>query len=196
MSKAAPAGEAADLAAHRAAIDALDREILANLNARARHAQAIGALKEGSSAYRPEREAQVLAALAAANSGPLPNAAVTGIFRQIMSACLALEQKLKVAYLGPPGTFSHAAVARHFGLFVDAAPLATIDEIVRAVESGQCDYAVVPVENSTEGAVGRTLDLMCLTDLSVCGEVKLRVQQNLLSNEASLAGKLFSRAKT
>ncbi len=198
MSKAAPAGEAADLAAHRAAIDALDRDILANLNARARHAQAIGALKEGSSAYRPEREAQVLTALAAGNSGPLPNASVTGIFRQIMSACLALEQKLNVAYLGPAGTFSHAAVARHFGSFVDAVPLATIDEIFRAVESGQCDYAVVPVENSTEGAVGRTLDLMCLTDLSVCGEVKLRIQQNLLSNEASLAGvtRIYSHAQS
>ena len=198
MSKAAPAGEDADLAAHRAAIDGLDREILANLNARARHAQAIGTLKEGSSAYRPEREAQVLTALAAGNAGPLPDAAVTGIFRQIMSACLALEQKLKVAYLGPAGTFSHAAVARHFGAFVDAVPLATIDEIFRAVESGQCDYAVVPVENSTEGAVGRTLDLMCLTDLSVCGEVKLRVQQNLLSNEASLAGvtRIYSHAQS
>ena len=198
MSKAAPAGEAADLAAHRAAIDALDREILANLNARARHAQAIGALKEGSSAYRPEREAQVLTALAAGNQGPLANAAVTGIFRQIMSACLSLEQKLKVAYLGPAGTFSHAAVARHFGSFVDAVPLATIDEIFRAVESGQCDYAVVPVENSTEGAVGRTLDLMCLTDLSVCGEVKLRIQQNLLSNESSLAGvtRIYSHAQS
>jgi len=198
MSNAAPAGEAADLAAHRAAIDALDREILSNLNARARHAQAIGALKEGSSAYRPEREAQVLTALAAGNQGPLANAAVTGIFRQIMSACLSLEQKLKVAYLGPAGTFSHAAVARHFGSFVDAVPLATIDEIFRAVESGQCDYAVVPVENSTEGAVGRTLDLMCLTDLSVCGEVKLRIQQNLLSNESSLAGvtRIYSHAQS
>ena len=198
MSKAAPAGEDADLAVHRAAIDALDREILANLNARARHAQAIGALKEGSSAYRPEREAQVLTALAAGNAGPLPDEAVTGIFRQIMSACLSLEQKLRVAYLGPAGTFSHAAVARHFGSFVDAAPLATIDEIFRAVESGQCDYAVVPVENSTEGAVGRTLDLMCQTDLSVCGEVKLRVQQNLLSNECSLAAvtRIYSHAQS
>ena len=198
MSMSAPAAEDADLAAHRAAIDALDREILANLNARARHAQAIGALKEGSSAYRPEREAQVLTALAAGNAGPLPNAAVTGIFRQIMSACLSLEQKLKVAYLGPAGTFSHAAVARHFGAFVESEPLATIDEIFRAVESGQCDYAVVPVENSTEGAVGRTLDLMCLTDLSVCGEVKLRVQQNLLSNESSLAGvtRIYSHAQS
>jgi chorismate mutase/prephenate dehydratase len=198
MSKPPPAGEDADLAAHRAAIDALDRELLANLNARARHAQAIGKLKEGSSAYRPEREAQVLAALAAGNAGPLPNDAVTGIFRQIMSACLSLEQKLKVAYLGPAGTFSHAAVARHFGAFVDAAPLATIDEIFRAVESGQCDYAVVPVENSTEGAVGRTLDLMCQTDLSVCGEVKLRVQQNLLSNESSLAAvnRIYSHAQS
>ena len=110
---------------------------LRNLNARAKHAQAIGKLKEGTSAYRPEREAQVLAALAAVNAGPLPDAAVTGVFRQVMSACLALEQKLKVAYLGPAGTFSHAAVARHFGSFVDMVPLATIDEIFRAVESGQ-----------------------------------------------------------
>jgi chorismate mutase/prephenate dehydratase len=174
----------ADLARHRAAIDALDREILARLSERAAHARAIGALKAGSGApaYRPEREAQVLARLAAANAGPLPAEAVTGIFRQIMSACLALEQQLRVAYLGPAGTFSHAAVTRHFGQFVDALPVPTIDDAFRAVESGRADFAVTPVENSSEGAVGRTLDLMCQTDLAVCGEVKLRVQQNLLSN--------------
>ena len=198
MSKSSPAGQDSELASHRAAIDALDREILASLNARAKHAQAIGKLKDGTSAYRPEREAQVLMTVAAGNTGPLSNDAVTGVFRQIMSACLALEQKLKVAYLGPAGTFSHAAVAKHFGAFVDAAPLATIDEIFRAVEGGLADHAVVPVENSTEGAVGRTLDLMCQTDLSVCGEVKLRIQQNLLSRESSLAAvtRIYSHAQS
>jgi chorismate mutase/prephenate dehydratase len=155
MPAAAPKGEEPEIAFHRTAIDALDRAILESLNARAKHAKAIGQLKEGSAAYRPEREAQVLARLAAANAGPLSDAAVTGVFREIMSACLALEQKLRIAYLGPAGTFSHAAVAKHFGSFVDTTPLSTIDEIFRAVESGQTDYAVVPVENSTEGAVGQ-----------------------------------------
>ncbi len=198
MPTADPNDQESELAGHRTAIDALDREILASLSARAKHAQAIGKLKEGNSAYRPEREAQVLATLASNNTGPLANEVVTGVFRQIMSACLALEQKLKVAYLGPAGTFSHAAVGKHFGAFVAAAPLATIDEIFRAVESGQADYAVVPVENSTEGAVGRTLDLMCSTDLSVCGEVKLRVQQNLLSNASSLSTvtRIYSHAQS
>ena len=171
---------------HRDAIDALDREILARLNARASHAQAIGEIKGGSLAYRPERETQVLQGLHAANAGPLRNEHVTGIFREVMSACRALEEPLRIAYLGPAGTFSHAAVTKHFGSFVDAVPLPTFDEVFRAVESGQADYAVVPVENSTEGAVGRTMDLMVDTELSVCGEVKLRVNQNLLTNAGSL----------
>ena len=185
---------------HRDAIDALDREILARLSERARHAQAIGRLKDGSGApaYRPEREAQVLARLAEANPGPLPDESVAGIFRQIMSACLALERRLAIAYLGPPGTFSHAAVARHFGAFVEAIPEGTIDEAFRAAESGRCDYAVVPVENSTEGAVGRTLDLMCTTDLSVVGEVKLRVRQNLITHARDLASvtRIYSHAQS
>jgi len=188
----------AELARHREAIDALDREILAKLNARAAHAEAIGGIKAGGPAHRPEREAQVLTRLSTENAGPLSNEAVTGVFRQIMSACLALEQQMRIAYLGPAGTFSHAAVARHFGQFVDAIPCATIDDVFRAVESGQTDYAIVPVENSTEGAVGRTLDLMCQTELSICGEVKLRVQQNLLSNASDLAGvsKIYSHAQS
>jgi chorismate mutase/prephenate dehydratase len=103
-----------------------------------------------------------------------------------MSACRALEQPLRVAYLGPAGTFSHAAVGKQFGTFVDAVPSPTFDDVFRAVESGQADYAVVPIENSTEGAVGRTMDLMVDTELSVCGEVKLRVNQNLLSNAGGL----------
>jgi chorismate mutase / prephenate dehydratase len=165
----------------RAAIDALDRDLLRLLNERAGHARIIGALKGDSAAYRPEREAQVLLAIQAENRGPLSDAAVTSVFRQIMSACLALEQKLRVAYLGPPGTFSHSAVTRHFGDLVEAEPYASIDEVFRAAEGGQTDYAVVPVENSTEGAVGRTLDLMCQTPLTIVGEVKLRIGQHLLA---------------
>jgi chorismate mutase / prephenate dehydratase len=190
----------ARLSVHRDAIDVLDREILARLNERAVHAQAIGALKAGGggAAWRPEREAQVLARLCAENRGPLPDNAIVGVFRQVMSACLALEQKLRIAYLGPAGTFSHAAVARHFGQFVDVLPCASIDEIFRAGESGQADYAVVPVENSTEGAVGRTLDLMYTTELSICGEIKLRVQQNLLSNAEAIERitKVYSHAQS
>ena len=188
------------LGVHREAIDVLDREILARLNERAMHAKAIGTLKAGSggAAYRPDREAQVLARLCDVNGGPLSDAAVIGVFRQVMSACLALEQKLRIAYLGPAGTFSHAAVGRHFGPFVDALPYATIDEIFRAAEAGQADYAVVPVENSTEGAVGRTLDLMYTTELSICGEIKLRVQQNLLSNAPAIDRivKIYSHAQS
>ena len=190
----------ARLRVHRDAIDVLDREILVRLNERAMHAKAIGTLKAGGggTAYRPDREAQVLARLCEYNGGPLSDAAVIGVFRQVMSACLALEQKLRIAYLGPAGTFSHAAVGRHFGQFVDALPCATIDEIFRAGESGQADYAVVPVENSTEGAVGRTLDLMYTTELTICGEIKLRVQQNLLSNAPAIDRivKIYSHAQS
>jgi chorismate mutase / prephenate dehydratase len=182
----------------RDTIDALDREVLRLLNERARQAQAIGALKGDGDAYRPEREAQVLRALQAQNGGPLSNDAVAGVFRQVMSACLALEQKLRIGYLGPAGTFSHAAVARHFGDFVQAEPYASIDEVFRAAEAGQTDYAVVPVENSTEGAVGRTLDLMCQTELTIVGEIKLRIAQHLLSRASSVDAvtRIYSHAQS
>ncbi len=188
----------AALARHRAAIDVLDGEILERLNARAAHARAIGALKLGGNAYRPEREAQVLARVQAANRGPLSGEAVAGVFREVMSACLALEQKLRIAYLGPPGTFSHDAVAKHFGQFVDAVPCITIDEVFRAAESGQTDHAVVPVENSTEGAVGRTLDLVWQTPLTICGEIRLRIRQNLLSTAATVGdvARVYSHAQS
>lgn len=187
-----------ELRQHRAAIDSLDREILRTLNQRAVHAQAIGRLKEEGAAYRPEREAQVLRTLREANPGPLPGDAVAGIFRQVMSACLALERQLRIAYLGPAGTFSHEAVGRHFGASIEAEPCASIDEVFRAAESGQTDYAVVPVENSTEGAVGRTLDLMCQTELTIVGEIRLRIQQNLLSKAPSLesVSKIYSHTQS
>jgi chorismate mutase/prephenate dehydratase len=115
-----------------------------------------------------------------------------------MSACLALEQKLSVAYLGPAGTYSHAAVTRHFGDSVAAAPCASIDEVFRAAESGRSDYAVVPVENSTEGAVGRTLDLMLQTPLTIVGEIKLRIRQNLLGRGLTLdrVARVYSHAQS
>ena len=115
-----------------------------------------------------------------------------------MSACLALEQTLRVAYLGPPGTYSHEAVAKHFGHSVDMQPCATIDDVFRAAESGATDHAVVPVENSTEGAVGRTLDLMFQTPLVICGEIRLRVRQNLLSTAAAMTEvtRVYSHAQS
>jgi len=197
MAEATPSDDR-ELALHRAAIDKIDQELLAALNARAAHAKAIGALKAGGAAYRPEREAQVILRLQAENRGPLSGEAVAGVFRQVMSACLALEQPLRIAYLGPAGTFSHAAVAKHFGRFVQPESCATIDEVFRAAEAGQADYAVVPVENSTEGAVGRTLDLMCQTPLTICGEIRLRIRQNLLSNAAALEDvtRVYSHAQS
>jgi len=174
-----------ELTRRRAAIDALDRRILEIVSERAVHAHAIGLSKSGP-AYRPEREAEVLRRVVEANNGPLSNDAVAGIFRAIMSACLALEQKLSVAYLGPAGTYSHVAVTRHFGESVATEPCVSIDEVFRAAEAGRCDYAVVPVENSTEGAVGRTLDLMLQTPLTIVGEIKLRIRQNLLARDLAL----------
>lgn len=160
-------------------IDAVDAELLRLLNERAKIAQAVGHIKNGQ-IYRAEREAQVLRRLCAENPGPLKAANIEHLFREIMSACRDLEQHLRVAFLGPEGTFSQAAAYKHFGHAVGSVPCATIDETFRAVETGKADYAVVPVENSTEGAVSRTLDLVVGSNLKICGEVLLPVHQNLL----------------
>jgi chorismate mutase/prephenate dehydratase len=178
-------------------IDRLDEEILERLAARASSAQRIGEIKQGN-LYRPEREAQVLRRLAAANPGPLPGAAVQRIFREIMSACLALEQPLKVAYLGPAGTFSESASRKHFGSAPNFTPTAAIDDVFRMVEVGNADYGVVPVENSTEGAVGGTLDLLLANPLKICGEVKLRIHQHLLSRAEGIGAtkRLYSHAQS
>lgn len=173
------------LARLRQEIDALDDRILALLNERARLAQAIGHLKNGN-AYRPEREAQVVRRLQAANAGPLPAEAVERLFREIMSACRALEQPLSVAYLGPMGTFSEAAAIKQFGHAVQGLAMSSIDEVFRAVERGEAQFGVVPVENSTEGAVSRTLDLLLASSLKICGEVMLRVRQHLLRRADAL----------
>lgn len=171
----------------RKQIDALDLRIVKLLSARARYAQRIGKLKQGG-AYRPEREAQVLRRVTAMNPGPLSDAALARLYAEIMSACRALEDGVTVAYLGPQGTFSQEAALKHFGSATAMTPCGSIDEVFRQVETGAADYGVVPVENSTEGAVGRTLDLLLTTPAKVCGEVMLPVRQFLLSKSKQRAG--------
>jgi chorismate mutase / prephenate dehydratase len=175
-----------DITRHRAAIDALDERIAALLNERAAHAAAIGRLKADGGTYRPEREAEVLRRIALANRGPLANDALARLFTEIISACRALEQPLAVAYLGPQGTFSELALAKQFGTSIEALPCASIDDVFRAAETLAAQYAIVPVENSTDGAIGRTLDLLLATPLKICAEVVLRVQQNLMAKSASM----------
>ena len=175
--------EPAELERLRAQIDRINDSLLEALNERARLAREVGMLKVGQ-AYRPEREAQVLRRVKERNAGPLSDEAVALLFREIMSACLALERPITVAYLGPRGTFSERAALKHFGLAAEAMPSASIDEVFRAVESGSADFGVVPVENSTEGAVGRSLDLMPQTPIKVCGEVVVRIHHHLMAKVA------------
>jgi len=182
----------------RAEIDRLDEEVLARLSRRAEIAHEIGCVKGGAVVYRPEREAQVLRRIASLNKGPLSEGTVWRIFREIMSACLALEQPLRIAYFGPEGTFTESAAQKHFGSAPNFTALATIDEVFRAVESGNADYGVVPVENSTEGAVGRTLDLLLQMPIRICGEVMLRIHQHLLSKAERLEDvkRLYSHSQS
>lgn len=176
-----------ELKRHRTRIDAIDSEILKLVNERGQHAQAIGHLKNGVGIYRPDREAQVLRRLMADNPGPINNDAIARLFREIMSICLALEKPLDIAFLGPAGTFSQQAAAKQFGQSAHLVDCASIDEVFRSVEAGSVDYGVVPVENSTEGAVGRTLDLLLATPLRICGEVTLPIHHFLLSRAEDLS---------
>jgi chorismate mutase/prephenate dehydratase len=182
----------------RSRIDALDQEILKLVSERAAAAHAIGKLKGDGPVYRPEREAQVLRQITGRNPGPLPDQAVTHLFSEIISACRALEDALSVACLGPKGTFSEEALVKHFGSQTPATLCGSIDEVFRAVEAGSVGYGVVPVENSTEGAVGRTLDNLLSTPLRICGEVVLPVHQNLLSRAATIAAvtRIYSHAQS
>ncbi len=172
-----------DLEALRGRIDAIDEQIQGLINDRARCAQQVAVAKGDGTAvdyYRPEREAQVLRAVAERNQGPLSNEEVVRLFREVMSACLAQEEPLKVGYLGPEGTFSQSAVYKQFGHSVRALPLATINEVFHEVESGAADFGVVPIENSTAGAVSHTLDNFLTSPLKICGEIELRIRQHLL----------------
>jgi chorismate mutase/prephenate dehydratase len=168
----------------RGRIDALDEQIQALINARAECAREVAEVKvgEGEAAnfYRPEREAVILRRVSERNAGPMPDEDMVRLFREIMSACLALEKPLSVAYLGPEGTFTQAAAVKQFGHAVKTLALDSLDDVFREVEAGAADYGVVPVENSMEGAISHTLDLFQQSPLSICGEVELRIHHHLL----------------
>lgn len=178
----APAPALSDV---RAKIDGIDRQIQSLIAERARFAHQVGKAKGKLAAavdyYRPEREAQVLRMVVDRNEGPLSDEVLVHVFREIMSACLAQQEPLKIGYLGPEGTFSQQAVLKHFGRSAHGLPLASIEEVFQEVASGNADFGVVPVENSGQGTIQITLDMFLTSDLKICGEVELRVHQFLMS---------------
>ena len=171
-------------------IDAIDEQILQLINQRASCALEVAKTKiaqgEQGTFYRPDRESLVLRRIMDLNQGPLSDDTAARFFRELMSACLALEKPMDVAFLGPEGTFTQQAVFKHFGHAVKAIPAATINEIFSAVESNYCQFGVVPVENSTEGVISHTLDRFLTSPLKICGEVEIRVHQNLMGHASSL----------
>ena len=179
------------LAVIRAEIDSLDEQLQTLINRRALLAQQVGISKHADGHtvdfYRPEREAQVLRAALERNRGPLRNEEIARLFREIMSACLAQQEPLKVAFLGPEGTYTQAAVYKHFGHSVRALALATSDEVFHEVEAGNADFGVVAVENSAEGTVTHTLDRLVSSPLHICGEVELRIHHCLMGRMEALA---------
>jgi chorismate mutase/prephenate dehydratase len=181
---------APELLTLRSQIDALDRELLTLLNRRASLALKVGEIKkrEGSTVFRPEREAQVIDNLKALNGGPLAVESVAPIWREIMSACRSLESPLRIAYLGPAGTFSELAALGYFGASIVHVPCTSIDEVFRAASGGAADFGVVPVENSTEGVVARSLDLFLTTPLAIVGETSLYVRHNLMRKVEGFEG--------
>ncbi|KFC63037.1 prephenate dehydratase [Massilia sp. LC238] len=174
----------------REQIDAIDAQILELLSRRGKIAQEVGHVKAETNApvFRPEREAQVLRGVAERNPGPLKDRDVQTIFREIMSSCRALEKRVTVAYLGPSGTFSEQAVYQQFGSAIETLPCVSIDEVFRATEAGTADFGVVPVENSSEGAINRTLDLMLATTTVISGEISIPVHHSLMTRTGSMDG--------
>ncbi len=179
------AAPAPDLAELRQRIDGIDRHIQELIAERAQFANQVGKAKGKLAAavdyYRPEREAQVLRRVVDRNDGPLNDEVLVRLFREIMSACLAQQEPLKIGFLGPEGTHSQQAVYKHFGHSIHGLPLASIEEVFQEVEAGHADFGVVPVENSTQGTIQSTLDMFLTSRLKICGEVELRVHQHLLS---------------
>ena len=174
----------------RNAIDAVDQQLLLLLNQRASLADEIGDIKrqEGSQVYRPEREAQVIRKLQTANQGPLRAESIANVWREVMSACRALEEPHRVAYLGPEGTFSEQAAEAFFGVSIEHVPCTSFDEVFEATASGRAAFGVVPMENSTEGVVTRSLDLFLTSPLHIIGETSLLIRHNLLRKQHDLAG--------
>lgn len=203
--KPAPDIQAEQLGLLREKIDAVDLKMLKLLNQRAAFALDVAEVKKQHAVdippvfYRPEREAQVLRNLLEKNPGPLSDDKIAMLFRQIMSACLALEQPLTVAYLGPAGTFTQMAAFKQFGEGVDDKSMPTVDDVFKDVEAESSNYGVVPVENSTEGVISHTLDNFLDSSLKVCGEVELRIHHNLMiaadADESSVT-RIYSHQQT
>lgn len=194
-----------DLKNIRDQIDSLDEQIQILLNQRATCAQKVANAKladleegEGAIFYRPEREACVLRKVMARNEGPISNEEMARLFREVMSACLALEQPMKIAFLGPEGTFTQAAALKHFGHSVKTIPFSSIDEVFREVDADACHYGVVPVENSTEGVISHTLDMLIESPLKICGEVSLRIHHYLMGMQDSMSDitKIYSHQQS
>lgn len=179
-----------DLASVRQAIDSLDEQVQELIARRAELAAAVrrvkGDLGAGSAYYRPDREAQVLRRVIARNKGPLSDAVMLRVFREIMSACLAQQEPMRIAYLGPEGTFTQQAVYRQFGHSVNALAQPGIEDVFLQVQGGEADFGVVPIENSTQGIVSHTLDMFLHSDLKIAAEVELRIHQHLLTQARSL----------
>ena len=187
VSKPAPAPA---LVEARERIDGIDQQIQQLIAERAGWAQRVGKakgpLKAAIDYYRPEREAQVLRKVLDRNDGPLADEVLLRLFREIMSACLAQQEPLKVGFLGPEGTFSQQALIKHFGHSARGLPLSSIEEVFQEVEAGHADFGVVPVENSGQGTIQSTLDMFLTSKLKICGEVELHVHQYLLSRTGRL----------
>ncbi len=186
----------------RAQIDALDAKIQALISDRARLAAAVreskGSLEHAVDYYRPEREAEVLRAVRERNEGPISDAEMLRLFREIMSVCLAQQEPLKIAYLGPEGTFTQQAVNRHFGHSVQTLGVGSIDDVFGQVETTDADFGVVPVENSNQGIVSHTLDRFVESDLKICGEIQMAIHHNLLTQAKGLSGieRLYSHQQS
>lgn len=182
--------ESLDLAEIRKRINDVDERLQALINERATIAQQVGVAKGdlGSAVdyYRPEREAEVLRNVLQRNDGPMRDEEILRLFREIMSACLAQQEPLKIGFLGPEGTFTQTAVFKHFGHSVRALPFHTIDEVFQEVECGAADFGVVPIENSTEGSVNNTLDMFLTSPLKIAGEIELKIEQHLMSKMTGL----------
>ncbi len=179
-------------------IDGIDNELLQLVSKRAEFARQIGKIKKSGIVYRPEREAQILARMQEQNPGPISNEHIKQLFIEIMSLCRALEKPMSVAFLGPSGTFSEEAALKRFGSAITTIACDSIDDVFRTVESDTVNYGVVPVENSTEGAVGRTMDLLLQTPLIICGELQLPIHQFLLAQQTELAriNKIYSHSQS
>ena len=190
MAAASKDSSALDLAEIRKRINDIDERLQTLINERATIAQQVGVAKGalGSAVdyYRPEREAEVLRSVLDRNKGPMRDEEMLRLFREIMSACLAQQEPLKIGFLGPEGTFTQTAVFKHFGHSVRALPFHSIDEVFQEVECGAADFGVVPIENSTEGSVNNTLDMFLTSPLKISGEIELKIEQHLMGKMTGL----------